>query len=58
MECFSAPRSPTNWRQGKCLGNGAFGQVYLCYDADTGREFAVKRVLLNSNNPAQAKVRI
>ncbi|XP_028825851.1 mitogen-activated protein kinase kinase kinase 22 isoform X2 [Denticeps clupeoides] len=39
-----SPRAPVNWRQGKLLGRGAFGEVYLCYDADTGRELAVKQV--------------
>uniref|UniRef100_A0A3Q4I189 Mitogen-activated protein kinase kinase kinase 22 n=1 Tax=Neolamprologus brichardi TaxID=32507 RepID=A0A3Q4I189_NEOBR len=38
------PRAPVNWRQGKLLGRGAFGEVYLCYDADTGRELAAKQV--------------
>lgn len=40
----AAPRAPVNWRQGKLLGRGAFGEVYLCYDADTGRELAAKQV--------------
>uniref|UniRef100_A0A3P9KTB8 Mitogen-activated protein kinase kinase kinase 3 n=1 Tax=Oryzias latipes TaxID=8090 RepID=A0A3P9KTB8_ORYLA len=40
----SSPRAPVNWRQGKLLGRGAFGEVYLCYDADTGRELAAKQV--------------
>ncbi|MGH0154175.1 UNVERIFIED_CONTAM: hypothetical protein FKN15_053517 [Acipenser sinensis] len=39
-----APQAPVNWRLGKLLGRGAFGEVYLCYDADTGRELAVKQV--------------
>ncbi|KAL0156777.1 hypothetical protein M9458_048023, partial [Cirrhinus mrigala] len=38
------PRAPVNWRQGKLLGRGAFGEVYLCYDVDTGRELAAKQV--------------
>uniref|UniRef100_A0A4W5R739 Protein kinase domain-containing protein n=1 Tax=Hucho hucho TaxID=62062 RepID=A0A4W5R739_9TELE len=42
--CFVAPQAPVNWRQGKLLGRGAFGEVYLCYDADTGRELAAKQV--------------
>ncbi|KAG7525658.1 mitogen-activated protein kinase kinase kinase 3-like [Solea senegalensis] len=42
--CQLAPRAPVNWRQGKLLGRGAFGEVYLCYDADTGRELAAKQV--------------
>uniref|UniRef100_A0A667ZE20 Mitogen-activated protein kinase kinase kinase 22 n=1 Tax=Myripristis murdjan TaxID=586833 RepID=A0A667ZE20_9TELE len=40
----SSPRAPVNWRQGKLLGRGAFGEVYLCYDVDTGRELAAKQV--------------
>uniref|UniRef100_A0A6Q2XB62 Protein kinase domain-containing protein n=1 Tax=Esox lucius TaxID=8010 RepID=A0A6Q2XB62_ESOLU len=40
----NSPRAPVNWRQGKLLGRGAFGEVYLCYDADTGRELAAKQV--------------
>lgn len=55
FSCVSAPKAPTNWRQGRCLGAGAFGQVFLCYDADTSRELAVKRVLLNSANGVQTK---
>uniref|UniRef100_A0A8C8ILX8 Protein kinase domain-containing protein n=2 Tax=Oncorhynchus tshawytscha TaxID=74940 RepID=A0A8C8ILX8_ONCTS len=39
-----SPQAPVNWRQGKLLGRGAFGEVYLCYDADTGRELAAKQV--------------
>ncbi|XP_037312083.2 mitogen-activated protein kinase kinase kinase 22 isoform X2 [Pungitius pungitius] len=39
-----SPRAPINWRQGKLLGRGAFGEVYLCYDVDTGRELAAKQV--------------
>ncbi|KAG9356042.1 hypothetical protein JZ751_000886 [Albula glossodonta] len=39
-----SPQAPVNWRLGKLLGRGAFGEVYLCYDADTGRELAVKQV--------------
>ena len=28
--------APTNWSKGKLLGSGAFGQVFLCHDNDTG----------------------
>ncbi|CAH1249907.1 MAP3K2 [Branchiostoma lanceolatum] len=54
--CKSSPRAPTNWRQGKLLGQGAFGQVYLCYDADTGRELALKQVHLDPKNVEASKV--
>ena len=52
-----APRAPENWRKGKILGQGAFGVVYLCYDADTGRELAVKQVSLDNSNNDAKKVR-
>jgi len=32
------------------LGRGGFGQVYKCLDSQTGREFAMKEVLLTSVN--------
>ncbi|XP_059583487.1 uncharacterized protein LOC132250420 [Alligator mississippiensis] len=50
-----APRAPTNWRLGKLLGQGAFGKVYLCYDADTGRELAVKQVQFDPDSPETSK---
>lgn len=54
----AAPRAPTNWRLGKLLGQGAFGRVYLCYDADTGRELAVKQVQFDPESPETSKVRV
>ena len=59
MQCqisHTAPRAPENWKKGKILGQGAFGVVYLCYDADTGRELAVKQVSLDHNNSDAKKV--
>ncbi|KFQ42758.1 Mitogen-activated protein kinase kinase kinase 2, partial [Nestor notabilis] len=50
-----SPRAPTNWRLGKLLGQGAFGRVYLCYDADTGRELAVKQVQFDPDSPETSK---
>lgn len=56
--CVSAaPRAPVNWRQGKLLGRGAFGEVYLCYDADTGRELAAKQVPFDPDCQETSKVR-
>ncbi|KAJ8272877.1 hypothetical protein GJAV_G00094480 [Gymnothorax javanicus] len=46
---LDSSRAPVNWRLGKQLGHGAFGEVFLCYDADTGRELAVKQVPYDPN---------
>ncbi|XP_041057318.1 mitogen-activated protein kinase kinase kinase 2 isoform X1 [Carcharodon carcharias] len=50
-----SPRAPSNWRLGKLLGQGAFGRVYLCYDADTARELAVKQVQFDPDSPETSK---
>ncbi|KAM8933899.1 mitogen-activated protein kinase kinase kinase 2 [Pelodytes ibericus] len=50
-----SPRAPSNWRLGKLLGQGAFGRVFLCYDADTGRELAVKQVQFDPDSPETSK---
>ncbi|XP_036375210.1 mitogen-activated protein kinase kinase kinase 3-like [Megalops cyprinoides] len=49
------PQAPVNWRHGKLLGQGAFGEVYLCYDADTGRELAVKQVPFDPESQETSK---
>lgn len=49
---------PRNWTKGKLLGAGAFGQVYMCHDHNTGSELAVKQVevgLLNSATQKEVK---
>lgn len=53
----TAPSAPLTWRQGKLLGQGAFGRVYLCYDVDTGRELASKQVQFDPESPETSKVR-
>ncbi|KAJ1099400.1 hypothetical protein NDU88_004501 [Pleurodeles waltl] len=50
-----SPQTPVNWRLGKLLGRGAFGEVYLCYDADTGRELAVKQVPFDPESQETSK---
>lgn len=50
-----SPRAPVNWQKGKLLGSGAFGEVYLCFDQDTGRELAVKQVCLTNMNAEASK---
>lgn len=47
-----------NWRQGKLLGRGAFGEVYLCYDVDTGRELAAKQVPFDPDCQETSKVSV
>nr|XP_014342853.1 PREDICTED: mitogen-activated protein kinase kinase kinase 3-like [Latimeria chalumnae] len=50
-----SPQTPVNWRLGKLLGRGAFGEVYLCYDVDTGRELAVKQVPFDPDSQETSK---
>ncbi|MFT7814763.1 mitogen-activated protein kinase kinase kinase 3-like isoform X1 [Arapaima gigas] len=50
-----SPSAPLTWRRGKLLGQGAFGQVYLCYDVDTGRELAAKQVQFDPESPETSK---
>ena len=50
---------PMNWSKGKLLGAGAFGQVFLCHDHNTGRQLAVKVVDIDpQSDPATQKVRM
>eukprot|EP00039_Didymoeca_costata_P016624 m.300462 g.300462 ORF g.300462 m.300462 type:complete len:845 (-) comp16421_c1_seq35:662-3196(-) len=45
-------RSPArNWQRGKLLGTGAYGNVYLCLDKDSGEMFASKRVNISEHVP-------
>ncbi|CAM4790070.1 unnamed protein product [Rotaria magnacalcarata] len=39
-----SPQTPSNWKLGRQLGQGAFGKVFLCYDVDTGSELAIKQI--------------
>ncbi|CAL1529034.1 unnamed protein product [Lymnaea stagnalis] len=50
-----SPRAPTNWKRGKLLGSGAFGEVYLCCDSDSSIELAVKQVQLGNMNAEVSK---
>lgn len=47
--------TPTNWQKGRILGSGAFGQVFLCFDTDTGCELAVKQVRFFSGDSETSK---
>nr|CAB3263625.1 mitogen-activated protein kinase kinase kinase 2-like [Phallusia mammillata] len=55
MHVVKSPKAPANWRKGKVLGHGAFGKVYLAYDADTGRELAVKQVEIHADSHDASK---
>ncbi|KAK2190493.1 hypothetical protein NP493_78g03005 [Ridgeia piscesae] len=48
LSAHKSPRAPIDWKKGRMLGAGAFGQVFLCYDADSGLELAVKQVVINN----------
>ncbi|XP_060755597.1 mitogen-activated protein kinase kinase kinase 2-like [Neoarius graeffei] len=53
---ISGLQVPVNWYKRRRLGRGAFGEVYLCYDTDTGREFAVKQVTFDPDCQETSKV--
>lgn len=56
MSVCSAPQAPQRWKRGRQLGAGGFGQVFVCYDVDTGRELAVKQVHIYCANNDVSKV--
>uniref|UniRef100_A0A915MSL4 Protein kinase domain-containing protein n=1 Tax=Meloidogyne javanica TaxID=6303 RepID=A0A915MSL4_MELJA len=43
------PRVPNNWREGRCLGRGAYGHVFVCLDVDTGEQLVVKKIYLRGH---------
>ncbi|KAJ0988238.1 hypothetical protein J5N97_006594 [Dioscorea zingiberensis] len=51
---------PIRWRKGELIGCGAFGQVYMGMNLDSGELIAVKQVLIGTNSAkerAQAHIR-
>ncbi|KAG1364045.1 putative Mitogen-activated protein kinase kinase kinase ANP1 [Cocos nucifera] len=49
----SAP--PIRWRKGELIDRGAFGQVYMGMNLDSGELLAVKQVLIGNNSASRAK---
>ncbi|KAM0855682.1 hypothetical protein ACQ4PT_049619 [Festuca glaucescens] len=56
--CSPLPSSPTSclqsqsqWRKGKLLGSGTFGQVYLGFNSENGQFCAIKEVQVISDDP-------
>jgi hypothetical protein len=47
---------PTNWTRGRLIGAGAFGQVYMGLNNDTGEIFAVKQVALTKDEHLRGRV--
>eukprot|EP00795_Rhopilema_esculentum_P013833 gene13833-4769_t len=46
---------PRNFKKLRLVGAGAYGQVYLCVDNDSGKELAMKMVETALTNPATQK---
>ncbi|CAM0904580.1 unnamed protein product [Alopecurus aequalis] len=56
--CSPLPTSPTpclqfqsQWKRGKLLGSGTFGQVYLGFNSENGQFCAIKEVQVISDDP-------
>ncbi|KAI6182877.1 Mitogen-activated protein kinase kinase kinase 3 [Aphelenchoides bicaudatus] len=45
---IKTPNPPMNWREGRCLGRGMFGHVYLCLNVDTNEQLVVKKIYMNN----------
>ncbi|XP_052193593.1 mitogen-activated protein kinase kinase kinase NPK1-like [Diospyros lotus] len=46
---------PIRWRKGELIGCGAFGQVYMGMNLDSGELLAVKQVLIAANGASKEK---
>ncbi|KAK1401629.1 Mitogen-activated protein kinase kinase kinase NPK1 [Heracleum sosnowskyi] len=51
----SATAPTIRWRKGEMIGCGAFGQVYMGMNLDSGELLAVKQVLIVANNASKEK---
>lgn len=50
-----SPVPTIRWRKGELIGCGAFGQVYMGMNLDSGELLAVKQVLIAVNNASKEK---
>ncbi|KAK4378970.1 hypothetical protein RND71_000832 [Anisodus tanguticus] len=46
---------PIRWRKGEMIGCGAFGQVYMGMNLDSGELLAVKQVMIAANSASKEK---
>lgn len=46
---IKTPRLPQTWREGRMIGRGAYGQVYLCLNTETGEQLVVKKIKLRGS---------
>ncbi|KAL3516091.1 hypothetical protein ACH5RR_022993 [Cinchona calisaya] len=49
---------PIRWRKGELIGCGAFGQVYMGMNLDSGELLAVKQVLIPANSASKDKAQV
>ncbi|KAL6650583.1 hypothetical protein ACP70R_009508 [Stipagrostis hirtigluma subsp. patula] len=47
----TSPQSQSQWKKGKLLGSGTFGQVYLGFNSENGQFCAIKEVQVIMDDP-------
>ncbi|KAG9152198.1 hypothetical protein Leryth_016394 [Lithospermum erythrorhizon] len=52
------PKPAIRWRKGELIGCGAFGQVYMGMNLDSGELLAVKQVLIPKNHASKEKAQM
>lgn len=53
---FPTNKAFRSWKRGSLVGKGAFGEVYLGMDAETGELFAVKQVSLRAPTTSKQQI--
>ncbi|KAL3538092.1 hypothetical protein ACH5RR_001458 [Cinchona calisaya] len=54
----AAAVQPIRWRKGELIGCGAFGQVYMGMNLDSGELLAVKQVLMPANSASKERAQV